>query len=131
MKTIMTIIGISMSIILAGCSANVNEESAKVLKTSIENTWQQNGFSAVFDIVEVKDCITVNVSGNKYEGTATVTIKRKDSNNTADTHWNFKVIFDGDNIMLEEGHINPAEYNELKKIAEWAKLSAICGWGDK
>ena len=133
MKTIMIIIGISMSIILAGCSANVNDETAKVLRSSIENTWEQNGFSLIFDIVEVKDCIAVNSSGNNYEGTAIVTIKMKNDkdDDTLDTHWNFKVIFDGNSIMLQEGQIDPSEYAELKKLADLAKIAAMCGWGKK
>lgn len=125
---------ISMSIMMIGCdnkpTVNVSEESAKLLRNAINNAWDNNGYSKIVRIVKVKDCITVNVIGNKYEGTATVVIsgRTKDAKH-ADTHWSFETIFDGENIMIQKAHMRPEEEAELKELMKWAQMSTICGWG--
>lgn len=134
MKTVMTmLIGISMSIMMIGCSStvDVNEESAKLLKNVITDAWTENGYCAIFEVTEVKNCVAVNVIGNKYEGTAIVVLKGKKNNKLVDTHWSFESICDGRNIMIQKVRIDPREDAQLKEVMKWAQMSAICGWGDK
>ena len=104
---------------LVNSGPDLQAEAAGLLKQSLEETLEQNEeLSQYVNVTEVKDCVLVKEEGNKYTGLAKAVYEAKKANSkgvrsSATVQYDFKVTYDGTNIMLQDGQASDAEHQKL------------------
>lgn len=106
---------IAVIIKLVNSGPDLQAEAAGLLKQSLE---QNEELSQYVNVKEVKDCVLVKEEGNKYTGLAKAVFEAKKANSkgvrsSATVQYDFKVTYDGTNIMLQDGQASDAEHQKL------------------
>lgn len=95
-------------------------DAADLLKESLNETINSTQLKDLICVTRIKDCVLVKETESRYSGIAKATFSTKnriDGNSpSVDLQYNFYIIFDGTNIMLQDASRDHAEEPKFERF---------------